>query len=171
MNQCPKKKTCSPSSKPLNGQGSGNSVHPDHTGRPPTDDSGYSKSFCLVDRAGSLGLDKTEGSEFTKINMGQTGDETIEVKEVTMMDKKGIDLIIPVLINGVKINAIADTGSQVSIISNDFAKKLNPPIALGNSVSLAGAGCGSNIVARSGSVATIRIGKTETKWRLLVGNI
>lgn len=57
-----------------------------------------------------------------KINMGQTGDETIEIKEVTMMDKKGIDLIKPVLINGAKINDIADTGSQVSIISNDFAK-------------------------------------------------
>jgi len=62
--------------------------------------------------------------------MGQTGDETIEVKEVTMMDKKGIDLMIPVLINGVKINATADTGSQISIISNDFAKKLNPQLHL-----------------------------------------
>jgi hypothetical protein len=64
--------------------------------------------------------------------MGQTGNEIIEVREVTMMDKKGIDLILPGLINGVKINAIGDTVSQLSIISNDFAKKFNPPIALGN---------------------------------------
>ena len=49
-------------------------------------------------------------------------------------------------------------------------KNLIPQLHL-EIVSLEGAGCGSNIVARSGSGATIRIVKTETKWRLLVGNI
>jgi len=99
------------------------------------------------------------------------GTKAAEVKEVTIPGKRGINLVLPISINGMKIDAVVDTGAQITIISKEFAKQLKPPVVFGNSISLMGAGCGSNIAAKLGNTAIFRIGKTETKWRLLVGDI
>lgn len=99
------------------------------------------------------------------------GTKAAEVKEVTIPGKRGINLVLPISINGMKIDAVVDTGTQITIISKEFAKQLKPPVVFGNSISLMGAGCDSNIAAKLGNAAIFRIGKTETKWRLLVGDI
>jgi hypothetical protein len=44
------------------------------------------------------------------------------------------------LINGTAVDAVVDTAAQVTLLSDDFARKLDPPVIFTDSVLLKGAG-------------------------------
>jgi len=108
-------------------------------------------------------------------NKFETYTEQFKVEEVSMYGEankhKAINLVIKTVINGADVDAIIDTAAQVTVLSYYFAKSLNPPLKTGNFVILKGAGKDSDISARYASSVTIKIGKTETKWRVIVANI
>ena len=56
-------------------------------------------------------------------------------------------------------------------MSDDFARKLDPPVIFTDSVLLKGAGTNNNIPARYTVGTTVTVGKTETKWRIIVAKI
>jgi hypothetical protein len=48
------------------------------------------------------------------------------VKEISRTNKNdGINLVLPISINGRKIDGIVDTGAQIAIVSEDCFKNLN----------------------------------------------
>ncbi|VDI12072.1 Hypothetical predicted protein, partial [Mytilus galloprovincialis] len=101
--------------------------------------------------------------------------EGLKISEVSVNDPYGptvaASLILKVKINGVDVDAVVDTAAQVTIISEKFMKKLQPPLELKSSVTLKGAGAENKIKARYANRVSIRTGKTETKWQIIVADI
>ncbi|CAC5375552.1 unnamed protein product [Mytilus coruscus] len=101
--------------------------------------------------------------------------EGLKISEVSVNDSYGptvaASLILNVKINGVDVDAVVDTAAQVTIISEKFMKKLQPPLELKSSVTLKGAGAENKIKARYANRVSIRMGKTETKWQIIVADI
>ena len=97
--------------------------------------------------------------------------EGVQIKEITSLNASGgINLVLPVKINGVTVEAILDTGAQITVISEELAKKARLPSRSGEPVYLKGVQ-DSVVRARSGGKARVAIGKTETKWHLIVAKI
>ena len=92
-----------------------------------------------------------------------------EIKEVSSINTStAINLILPVNINGITVEAIVDTGAQITVINEKLTKQLKIPEVRGDSMYLKGIDANSKIKARNGGEARILIGKTETKWQLIV---
>ncbi|CAG2257817.1 unnamed protein product [Mytilus edulis] len=138
-----------------------------------------------VDTLGILSQEKSSmlTSQHEKSNAckaGLTGaykqnSEGLKISEVSVNDPYGptvaASLILKVKINGVDVDAVVDTAAQVTIISEKFMKKLQPPLELKSSVTLKGAGAENKIKARYANRVSIRTGKTETKWQIIVADI
>ena len=69
------------------------------------------------------------------------------------------------------MDAVVVTTAQVTLLSDDFASKLDPLVIFTDSVLLKGAGKNNNIPARYTYGTTVTVGKTETKWRIIVAKI
>jgi hypothetical protein len=94
-----------------------------------------------------------------------------QVKEISRTNKNdGINLVLPISINGRKIDGIVDTGAQIAIVSEDCFKNLKLPVGCARFFPLKGAGNTTCIKSVSGDIASYKIGNTETKWRLIVAN-
>jgi hypothetical protein len=100
-------------------------------------------------------------------------EEPLQLREVSMYEGNPFvnNLIIPILINGTAVDAVVDTAAQVTLLGDDFARKLDPPVIFTDSVLLKGAGTNNNIPARYTDGTTVTVGKTETKWRIIVAKI
>ncbi|CAC5399678.1 unnamed protein product [Mytilus coruscus] len=134
-----------------------------------------------VDTLGILSQEKSSmlTSQHEKPNAckaGLTGaykqnSEDLKNSEVSVNDPYGptvaASLILNVKINGVNVDAVVDTAAQVTIISEKFMKKLQPPLELKSSVTLKGAGAENKVKARYANRVSIRNGKTETKWQII----
>ncbi len=83
----------------------------------------------------------------------------------------GISLVIPLEVQGVKTHAIVDTAAQVSIISEDLTKLINPPLTSVEKVLLRGAGKSSSIIAKKNPNVHLEIGGRRYTWDLLVAPI
>ncbi|CAC5398292.1 unnamed protein product [Mytilus coruscus] len=98
-----------------------------------------------------------------------------KVKEVSMYGDdtkyKPINLVLQITINGKQVDAIVDTAAQVTVINFDFAKSLNPAIEVKEPVILKGAGKDNSISAKYTVRVAIKVGKTETRWRVIVADI
>ncbi|CAG2185743.1 unnamed protein product [Mytilus edulis] len=98
-----------------------------------------------------------------------------KVKEVSMYGDdtkyKPINLVLQITINGKQADAIVDTAAQVTVINFDFAKSLDPAIEVKEPVILKGAGKDNSITARYADRVAIKVGKTETRWRVIVADI
>ena len=81
------------------------------------------------------------------------------------------NLILNIKINGTNIDAILDTAAQVTLMNEYFANTLQPPVVLTDFLLLKGAGENNTIPARYAEQTKINIGKTETKWRVIVAKI
>ncbi|VDI12065.1 Hypothetical predicted protein [Mytilus galloprovincialis] len=84
---------------------------------------------------------------------------------------KPINLVLQITINGKQADAIVDTAAQVTVINFDFAKSLDPAIEVKEPVILRGAGKDNSITARYTDRVAIKVGKTETRWRVIVADI
>ncbi|CAG2215849.1 unnamed protein product [Mytilus edulis] len=109
------------------------------------------------------------------VHLNEQGSKKFKISEVSVNDPYGptvaASLILKVKINGVDVDAVVDTAAQVTIISEKFMKKLQPPLELKSSVTLKGAGAENKIKARYANRVSIRTGKTETKWQIIVADI
>ena len=97
-----------------------------------------------------------------------------EIKEVSSINTSTvISLILPVKINDITVEAIIDTGAQITVINEKLAKQLKIPEVRGDPMYLKGVPVDENtkIKARNGGEARIVIGKTEAKWQLIVAEI
>ncbi|CAG2198246.1 unnamed protein product [Mytilus edulis] len=56
-------------------------------------------------------------------------------------------------------------------MSEEFAKKLKPPVIFKGSLMLKGAGKDNSITARYTECVTVKVGKTDTKWKIIVAKI
>ncbi|CAC5407103.1 unnamed protein product [Mytilus coruscus] len=84
---------------------------------------------------------------------------------------KPINLVLQITINGKQADALVDTAAQVTVINFDFAKSLNPAIEVKEPVILKGTGKDNSISAKYTDRVAIKIGKTETRWRVIVADI
>lgn len=102
-------------------------------------------------------------------------DNSFELREVSMYSSpKNVttnNLMLKVKINGTEVDAIIDTAAQVTLLNESFAKKLDPPVNLTNPVILKGAGENNSIPASYAEHTQIKVGKTETRWRVIVAKI
>ncbi|CAG2208013.1 unnamed protein product [Mytilus edulis] len=80
-------------------------------------------------------------------------------------------LVLGISINEVTVNAVIDTAAQVTLMSEEFAKKLKPPVIFKGSLMLKGAGKDNSITARYTECVTVKVGKTDTKWKIIVAKI
>ncbi|CAC5396879.1 unnamed protein product [Mytilus coruscus] len=80
-------------------------------------------------------------------------------------------LVLGISINDVTVNAVIDTAAQVTLMSEEFAKKLKPPVIFKGSFMLKGAGKDNSITARYTERVTVKVGKTDTKWKIIVAKI
>ncbi|CAC5374562.1 unnamed protein product [Mytilus coruscus] len=80
-------------------------------------------------------------------------------------------LVLGISINDVTVNAVIDTAAQVTLMSEEFAKKLKPPVIFKGSLMLKGAGKDNSITARYTERVAVKVGKTDTKWKIIVAKI
>ncbi|VDI25418.1 Hypothetical predicted protein [Mytilus galloprovincialis] len=173
-------------------------VHNPHTGRPPTTEikqivsvTGNAGTHNLVSNINKPGpfnsnLDVTRSTTITgcsgtcetshfKNEEVPTVTSQFKVKEVSMYGDdtkyKPINLVLQITINGKQADAIVDTAAQVTVINFDFAKSLDPAIEVKEPVILKGAGKDNSITARYTDRVAIKVGKTETRWRVIVADI
>ncbi|VDI00838.1 Hypothetical predicted protein, partial [Mytilus galloprovincialis] len=173
-------------------------VHNPHTGRPPTTEikqivsvTGNAGTHNLVSNINKPGpfnsnLDVTRSTTITgcsgtcetshfKNEEVPTVTSQFKVKEVSMYGDdtkyKPINLVLQITINGKQADAIVDTAAQVTVINFDFAKSLDPAIEVKEPVILRGAGKDNSITARYTDRVAIKVGKTETRWRVIVADI
>ena len=125
--------------------------------------------------AGSTGSSKEpssdvmENKERSKQNEHDYG--MFQVKEISKTNKNdGINLVLPISINGRKIDGIVDTGAQIAVVSEDCFKNMKLPVGCVRCFPLKGAGNNTCIKTVSGDIVRFKIGNTETKWRLSVAN-
>jgi hypothetical protein len=86
-----------------------------------------------------------------------------QVKEISRTNKNdGIHLVLPISINGRKIDGIVDTGAQIAVVSEDCFKNLKLPVGCARFFPLKGAGNTTCIKTVSGDIARFKIGNTET---------
>ena len=86
--------------------------------------------------------------------------EIIKYKDPKILAKT---LIIKVKIGNEIIEAIVDSGAQVSVISMDLVEKLKEEIILSDFITLKGAERQSNFQARITDGVKVEIGKIKTK--------
>ena len=94
--------------------------------------------------------------------------EIIKYKDPKILAKT---LIIKVKIGDEIIEAIVDSGAQVSVISRDLVEKLKKEIKLSDFITLKGAERQSNFQARITDGVKVEIGKIKTKWKFIAANI
>ncbi|CAC5398774.1 unnamed protein product [Mytilus coruscus] len=80
-------------------------------------------------------------------------------------------LVLGISINDVTVNAVIDTAAQVTLMIEEFAKKLKPSVIFKGSLMLKGAGKDNSITARYTERVTVMVGKTDTKWKIIVPKI
>ena len=108
-----------------------------------------------------------ENKDKSKQNEHDSG--MFQVKEISKTNTNdGINLVLPISINGRKIDGIVDTGAQIAVVSEDFFKNLKLPVGCARVFPLKGAGNTTCIKPVSGDIARFKIGNTETKWRFIV---
>ena len=90
-----------------------------------------------------VGCDKIEGNDVTRMTEEGTStfihsEEPLQLREVSMYEGNPFvnNLIIPILINGTAVDAVVDTAAQVTLLGDDFARKLDPPVIFTDSVLL-----------------------------------
>jgi deoxyhypusine synthase len=64
----------------------------------------------------------------------------------------GINLVLPISINGRKIDGIVDTGAQIAVVSEDCFKNLKLPVGCARFFPLKGAGNTTCIKTVSGDI-------------------
>ena len=125
--------------------------------------------------AGSTGSSKEPSSDVMenkdKSKQNEHDSGMFQVKEISKTNKNdGINLVLPISINGHKIDGIIDTGAQIAVVSEDCFKNLKLTVGCARFFPLKGAGNTTCIKTVSGDIARFKIGNTETKWRLIVAN-
>ena len=125
--------------------------------------------------AGSTGSSKEPSSDVMenkdKSKQNEHDSGMFQVKEISKTNANdGINLVLPVSINGRKIDGIVNTGAQIAVVSEDCFKNLKLPV-----------GCARFFSAERGREhylhkdcirghSQFQIGNTEAKWRLSVAN-
>ena len=116
----------------------------------------------------------------TDFNSGQKEDtkngiDNPQLREVQLYpsdrNPESNTLVLGISINEVTVNAVIDTAAQVTLMSEEFAKKLKPPVIFKGSLMLKGAGKDNSITARYTECVTVKVGKTDTKWKIIVAKI
>lgn len=83
--------------------------------------------------AGSTGSSKEPSSDVMenkdKSKQNEHDSGMFQVKEISKTNKNdGINLVLPVSINGRKIDGIVNTGAQIAVVSEDCFKNLKLPV-------------------------------------------
>ncbi|XP_071140676.1 interaptin-like [Mytilus edulis] len=116
----------------------------------------------------------------TDFNSGQKEDtkngiDNPQLREVQLYpsdrNPESNTLVLGISINEVTVNAVIDTAAQVTLMSEEFPKKLKPPVIFKGSLMLKGAGKDNSITARYTECVTVKVGKTDTKWKIIVAKI
>ncbi|CAC5358486.1 unnamed protein product [Mytilus coruscus] len=102
----------------------------------------------------------------TDSNSGQKEDSENGVDNPQLRE---VQLYPGISINDVTVNAVIDTAAQVTLMSEEFAKKLKLPVIFKGSLMLKGAGKDNSITARY--TERVKVGKTDTKWKIIVAKI
>ncbi|CAC5414740.1 unnamed protein product [Mytilus coruscus] len=115
-----------------------------------------------------------------RLNSGQKEDsengvDNPQLREVQLYpgdrNPESNTLVLGISINDVTVNAVIDTAAQVTLMSEEFAKKLKPPVMFKGSLMLKGAGKDNSITARYTERVTVKVGKIDTKWKIIVAKI
>ncbi|CAC5378212.1 unnamed protein product [Mytilus coruscus] len=173
-------------------------VHNPDTGRPPTTEieqivsvTGNAGTHNLVSNINKQGpfnsnLDVTRSTTITGCSgtceTSHYKNEEVpivispfKVKEVSIYGDdtkyKPINLVLQITINDKQADAIVITAAQVTVINFDFAKSLNPTIEVKEPVILKEAGKDNSITAKYTDRVAIKVGKTKTRWRVIVADI
>ena len=117
-----------------------------------------------------LSSEVMENKDKSKQNEHDSG--MFQVKEISKTDtNNGINLVLPISINGRKIDGIVDTGTQITVVNEYCFKNLKLPVSCAQVFHLKGTGNNTCIKTVSGDTARFNIGNIETKWRFIVANI
>ena len=76
-------------------------------------------------------------TEIESVSAGSTSD----IREVTMnSETTGLSIVVPVIINNILCNALIDSASQVTVLSDDFVRSMKTPPTVCEQVKLKGVG-------------------------------
>ncbi|VDI47498.1 Hypothetical predicted protein [Mytilus galloprovincialis] len=126
-------------------------------------------------REGTLKRTRTEDIVAGQKEDQKNGIDNPQLREVQLYpsdrNPESNTLVLGISINEVTVNAVIDTAAQVTLMSEEFAKKLKPPVIFKGSLMLKGAGKDNSITARYTECVTVKVGKTDTKWKIIVAKI
>ena len=98
-----------------------------------------------------------ESKDKSKQNEHDSG--MFQVKEISKTNKyDGINLVLPISINGRKIDGIVNTGAPIAVVSEDCFKNLKLPVGCARFFPLKGAGHTTCIKTVSGDIAVSKLG-------------
>ena len=92
---------------------------------------------------------------------------TIVIRRVK---RRGPTILAGITVNQIETDAVLDTGSEVTIISEEFGRR-NSFLQEGERVKLLNAEDGSCMYGRSGVIVDIRLGDTRLKWPVVIAPI
>ena len=93
------------------------------------------------------------------------------LREIKFSYSKAVSLVIPAKVRGVPTHAIIDTAAQASIISEELADTIFPPLQVKEEVILRGAEKSSNMIAKRVTNVPLGIGQHNYTWDLLIAPI
>ena len=102
-----------------------------------------------------------------------SGDEPQKVPREISIRKTGSgnSLLIPIYINGIKIEAVVDHGAEITLISEDLLHRINLSPIEDKDVTLKQAGKESNMPAMKACDVALQLGDQEYKWDMYVAPI
>lgn len=80
-------------------------------------------------------------------------------------------LYVPCIVNNKTINAVIDTAAQVTVMNYELFESLKPKPLLQKDIILKGAGKNNIINGKIAEQVKLRIGPTEQRWDVVVGEI
>ncbi|XP_062621175.1 uncharacterized protein LOC134282792 [Saccostrea cucullata] len=86
-------------------------------------------------------------------------------------EEGGSSIRVPVQINSHKTKAVIDTGAEITVLSQDFVKKVDLNYSCSNKVTLLNAETGNKMMAVNNVSVRINLGKSTTNWKVCIAPI
>ena len=96
--------------------------------------------------------------------------EDANLREV-LLNSTGMNLIVPLTINGTAVNAVTDTGAQISVISKTLAEKLGLPVDNSETIKLKNAQKDRSMYGKITKGLKITLGKHKFQWDTVIADI
>ncbi|XP_043972480.1 uncharacterized protein LOC122830832 [Gambusia affinis] len=107
-------------------------------------------------------------------NGSTTSDSQLQGRQVGCTERRGESLQILLTINGIPMQAVADTGAQTTVISEELYQRIlngNPAPTDLHHTYLLNAGVGDGMKAKHGLTVTFQIGSKSIDWEVHVAPI